>query len=55
MSEHIIHAAVDLLDQYKQELCAVVESEQTIPDEKYEALVRLACMTRILTRAPGEF
>lgn len=54
VAEHIIHSALDLLDKRKQELCAVVESEQTTPDEKYEALVSLAYMTGILSNAAAE-
>ena len=38
-----------MLDQQKQELCAVIESEQATPEEKYESLVSLAYMTGILT------
>lgn len=49
LSERIIFAA---LDQRKQELCAVIESEQTTPEEKYESLVTLAYITGVLTHEP---
>lgn len=49
-AERAIHVAIDLLDQRKDYLCSIVESEQTTPDQKYEALVILACMTGILVR-----
>ena len=49
-AERTINVALDLLDQHKQRLCAVIESEQSTPEEKYEALVSLAYMTGILMR-----
>jgi hypothetical protein len=49
LSERIIYAALDMLDQQRQELCAVIESEHASPEEKYESLVSLAYMTGILT------
>jgi hypothetical protein len=49
-----IHLALDLLDKRKNELCSLVESERTTPQEKYHALVKLAYMTGILTSAAAE-
>jgi hypothetical protein len=49
-----IYVALDLLDQRKDEPCFIVESEQSTPEEKYEALVALAYMTGILTSAAAE-
>jgi hypothetical protein len=37
--------------RHKERLCAIVESDQTSPEDKYEALIRLAALTSILTRA----
>jgi hypothetical protein len=53
-AERLIQVALDLLDQRKEHLCSIVESEQTSPDEKYEALVSLAYMTGILVREAAE-
>jgi hypothetical protein len=50
-AERIIQVALDLLDERKEHLCSIVESEQTTPDEKYQALVNLAYMTGILVRS----
>ena len=49
-----IHAALDLLDQRKNALCALAESEQVTSEEKYEALVALAYMTGVLSNVAGE-
>ena len=49
-AERLIQVALDLLDQRKEQLCSIMESEQTTPDEKYEALVSMAYMTGILVR-----
>lgn len=49
-----MHAILDVLDRHKERLLAIVESEETTPDDKYEALMRLASLTGILTRAGGE-
>jgi len=49
-AERLIQVSLDLLDQRKEQLCSIMESEQTTPDEKYEALVSLAYMTGILVR-----
>ena len=53
-AEQTIGAIVDILDQHKQHLLAIVESEQTTPDDKYEALTRLASLTGVLARTAGE-
>jgi hypothetical protein len=53
-AERAIHAALNLCDQQKQHLCAIVESEQSTPDEKYEALVSLAYLTGILVSQAAE-
>lgn len=49
-----MHAILDALDQHKQRLLAIVESEGTTPEDKYEALMRLASLAGILTRTLGE-
>ena len=54
IAERVIHFALDLLDKRRQELCAAIESEQTTPEEKFEALVALADMTGVLTRKAAE-
>lgn len=54
VTQRIIQAALDLIDMQKSELCAVVESEQATPCEKYEALLRLAHITGVLTNAAAE-
>ena len=53
-ADRTIHAALDLFDRKKQELCSTIESEHATPEEKYEALVNLAYMTDILTGTAGE-
>jgi hypothetical protein len=53
-AERIINVALDLLDERKEHLCSILESEQTTPDEKYQALVSLAYMTGILVREATE-
>ena len=52
--EQTMHAILDALDQHKQRLLAIVESEGTTPEDKYEALMRLASLAGILTRTLGE-
>jgi hypothetical protein len=54
LAHRIIHLALDLLDERKERLCSIVGSEQTSPDEKFEALVSLACMTGILVREASD-
>ena len=49
-----IAAALELLDRRKEELCAVLESNQATSDQKFEALVALAYMTGVLTRVAAE-
>ena len=49
-----MEAILDLLDQHKGCLLAILESEETTPDDKYEALMRLASLTEVLTRMVGE-
>jgi len=53
-AERAIIAALDLLDQHKERLCAIIESGEATPDEKYDALVALAYMIGILTGAAAE-
>ena len=45
---------LDALDQHKERLIAIIESEETTPEDKYEALMRLASLTGILTDAAVE-
>jgi hypothetical protein len=54
IAERTIQVALDLLDERKEHLCSITESEQTTPDEKYQALVSLAYMTGILMREAAE-
>jgi CheY-like chemotaxis protein len=49
-AERTIQVAIDQHDERKEHLCSIVESEQTTPDEKYQALVSLAYMTGVLER-----
>jgi hypothetical protein len=49
--EQTVNAILDTLDQHKERLIAIVESEQTTPEDKYEALMRLASLTGILISA----
>jgi hypothetical protein len=53
-AERAIEAALNLCDQHQQNLCAIVESEQATPDEKYQALVSLANLTGILVGQAAE-
>ena len=53
-AEQTIGAILDILDLHKERLLAIVESEETTPDDKYEALMRLASLTEILIRTAGE-
>ena len=45
-----MHTVLDALDRHKERLLAIVDSEDTTPDDKYEALMRLASLTEILSR-----
>jgi hypothetical protein len=49
-----MHAVLDALDQHKERLLVIVESEVTTPDDKYEAVMRLASLAGILTRTAAE-
>ena len=49
VAERIIHAALDLIDEQQEKLLAIVESERSTTEEKYDALVNLAHMTGVLT------
>ena len=48
LTERIIRAAIDLVDERKQELCDIAESASSTPAEKYEAFITLGYMTGIL-------
>jgi hypothetical protein len=45
-----LDAAVGLVNEREQQLCEIIESSQSSPEEKYQALVDLAYMTAILVR-----
>jgi hypothetical protein len=49
-----LDAAVELVNEREQQLCQVIESSQSSPQEKYQALVDLAYMTAILVRETTE-
>ena len=49
-----LDAAVGLVNEREQQLCQVIESSQSSPQEKYQALVDLAYMTAILVREAAE-
>jgi len=49
-----LDAALRLGDEREQELCWIIESSQSSPDEKYQALLDLAYMTGILAREMTE-
>jgi hypothetical protein len=48
--QRTVDAALALLDQHKQGLTEIIESDETTPDEKYDALVALAYMTGVLRK-----
>jgi hypothetical protein len=52
--QQTLHAILDVLDRHRERLLVIVDSEETTPDDKYEALMRLASLTGILSRAAGE-
>jgi hypothetical protein len=49
-----LDAALRLVDEREQQLCWIIESSQSSPEEKYQALVDLAYMTAILVRETTE-
>jgi hypothetical protein len=49
-----LDAAAGLVNEREQQLCQVIESSQSSPQEKYQALVDLAYMTAILVRETNE-
>jgi hypothetical protein len=49
--ERAIETVLALLEQHEVRLRQIVESDDTTPAEKYEALMRLASLTGILTSA----
>ena len=52
--QRAVNAALALLDQHKQRLTEIIESEGTTEDEKYDALIVLAHMTGVLTNTATE-
>ena len=44
-----MHSILDALDHHKDRLLAIIESEETTPDDKSDALMRLASLTSALT------
>jgi hypothetical protein len=53
-AKQTIDAILSLLDHHKERLCAIIESDKATPDEKHQALMRLASLTGILTDAAEE-
>ena len=49
-----IDAAVWFGNEREQQLCQIIDSSQSSPEDKYEALVDLAYMTAILVRETTE-
>ena len=49
-----LDAALRLVDEREQQLCRIIESSQSSPEEKYQALLDLAYMTDILVREMTE-
>jgi hypothetical protein len=49
-----LDAALKLVDEREQQLCRIIESSQSSPGEKYQALLDLAYMTDILVREMTE-
>jgi hypothetical protein len=49
-----INVALGLADQQQQRLCAIIESKQATPDEKFQALVDLARLAGIVLHAAAE-
>jgi hypothetical protein len=49
-----IDVVLGLADQQEQRLCAIIESKQATPDEKFHALVDLARLAGIVLHAAVE-
>jgi hypothetical protein len=49
-----INVALGLADQQEHHLCAIVESKQATPDEKFQALIELAHLAGIVLHAAVE-
>jgi hypothetical protein len=49
-----LDAALKQVDEREQQLCQIIESSQSSPEERYRALLDLAYMTDILTREMTE-
>ena len=43
-------APIGLVDKWEQHLCEIIESSQSSPEDKYQALLELAYMTGIMDR-----
>ena len=50
----VINVTLGLADQQEQRLCAIIESKQATPDEKFQALVDLARLAGIVLRVAAE-
>jgi hypothetical protein len=50
----VINVTLGLADQQEQRLCAIIESKQATPDEKFQALVDLARLAGIVLHAAAE-
>ena len=53
-AERAVKIALRLVDQYEMRLRTVIESEQTSPEEKFQALIDLAHLTGILVREAAD-
>jgi hypothetical protein len=49
-----INVALGLADQQEHRLCAIVESKQATPDEKFQALIDLAHLAGIVLHGAAE-
>ena len=49
-----INVALGLADQQKHRLCAIVESKQATPDEKFQAPIDLAHLAEIVLHSAAE-
>lgn len=49
-----VNVALDLVNQHERRLVAILESPETTPERRHQALVDLACLTGILVRELAE-
>ena len=52
--EQALDRVLNLLDQHKQRLCEIIESEHSTPEDQNEALMRLASLMGTLADVTAE-